>query len=114
MTSRFYDGPKALHRIDVVDDLFRKHSGMLAPGKDYPISSSPPPSPERREAWERWHQSGDAWFCAIERITVLEDELERTKQDLEDEKAKPRDVCATCGEVDKHDDDCPELNPGLS
>jgi len=82
--SRFYDGPKALHRIDVVDGLFYKATLMLAPGKSYPLESVPPTDAERREAHERWFQSGQAWFDAIERITVLEDELERTKRDLED------------------------------
>jgi hypothetical protein len=70
--------------MEVVDDLFRKHSGMLAPGKDYPVGSHPPDDGVRREAHERWFQSGQAWFDAIGRITVLEDELRRATQDLED------------------------------
>jgi hypothetical protein len=49
-----------LWRADIIswceytDEAFRRSTGMLAPGKDYPAAMHPPDNEDRREQYRAW------------------------------------------------------------
>lgn len=44
----------ALERFETLAEEFRRDTGMLAPGKDYPVGAHPPPDAERADRWAAW------------------------------------------------------------
>jgi hypothetical protein len=73
----------ATARFEAAATLFYRATGMMAPGKSYPLSVPPPPVDERREAWDQWMLSR-SWRDAMNRICDLEARVEDLETALDE------------------------------
>jgi len=73
----------ATARFEVAAELFYRATGMMAPGKSYPLECTPPHTDERREAWEQWLVSR-SWKDAMNKICDLQERIEDMEKHLDD------------------------------
>lgn len=73
----------ATARYEAAAALFYRATGMMAPGKSYPLSVPPPPDDERREAWDQWMLSR-SWRDAMNRICDLQARVEELEVALDE------------------------------
>jgi hypothetical protein len=74
----------ATARFEAAATIFYRATGMMAPGKSYPIAGGPPPNDEERQtAWEQWLVSR-SWRDAMNFICDLQERIEMLERDEDD------------------------------
>lgn len=75
------DDVRAVERIELVDELFYRATGMPAPGRSYAAAMGEPYTlEERRERYQRWWAE-DAWRQLCEHAVRLQRRLDALEEE---------------------------------
>ena len=62
-------------RFDIEAEAFYRYTGMLAPGKDAPLTMATPSREDREKEWRTWRAAfGDVVDVVIDAMARLEDQ----------------------------------------